>query len=183
MKTLIAIFSIIVLAACTETQEINQYMLEKDKRKHQDMLEKGARQLEQAELQAKARKEKEEQAARDLKAYHEWYDSLSYEDKMKETRWQLEEQRMKQDREDRIREQDANRQVMLEAARAQERAAAMQALGMINMGRPMLQYTPPPRVFVPNQAPMPAYNPPVPRNPNVNCTSMVNGQQIYTNCQ
>ena len=109
-----------------------------------------------------ARQEYEARAAREeRRAYREWYQKLSPEDK---------------DRED---QRSAREDAML----LQRAAIANQALQNMRMGGPMLQYTPPPRVFLPNQAPMPAYNPPVQRNPNVNCTSIVNGQQIYTNCQ
>lgn len=161
---------LLILPACAEMKAIDQYTLERDKRKHQEMVEKGAKQLEQAELQAKARKAKEEQEALDKKAYYEWYDSLSYADKMKETRYQLEQQQMKQDREDRLREQEANRQMMREATQAQERAAAMQALGLINHGR---------GIFGPSYTPSPPITPP---NQMRHCSSNIVGSSVYTNC-
>lgn len=178
-----------MLPACAEIQEVKQYNLERDKRKHQEMLERGARQLEQAELQFKAKKAKEEQEARDLKTYQEWYNALSYEDKMKERRWQLEQQEKRQAREDLMREQEANRQVMIEAARAQERAAAMQALSMMNFGRGgPLGYTPAPSPIY-QSPPMPMYTPPpmpfpplMPMPPPVNCTSTQSGNQVRTTC-
>lgn len=175
---------LLMLTACAEMKAIDQYSLERDKRKHQEMVEKGAKQLEQAELQAKARKAKEEQEALDKKAYYEWYDSLSYADKMKETRYQLEQQQMKQEREDRLREQEANRQMMREAAQAQERAAAMQAIGMINFGRGIFgpSYTPPP-VIQHYNTPVPAYNPPpIQLRQGIRCTSTQTGNQVLTNC-
>ena len=61
--------------------------------------------------------------------------------------------------------------------------AAMQALGMMNSGRGPLGsgYAPPPPIY--RRAPMPAYNPPPTEyRKGTNCTSTLNGNQVYTNC-
>jgi len=150
MKTIMVILSLLMLSACAETAEFKQYKAEKAERHAQKMKER------------KAAEEK------DLQAYREWYNGLSYEEKVAETRWQDEQRRLKEEREE---------QMLLNRA-----MIANQALQSMRMGGPVLQYAPPPRVFVPNRS-MPAYNPVMQQNQNMNCISTVNGQQVSTNCR
>ena len=98
------------------------------------------------------------QQRQERQRYQAWYQSLSPE---------------KQEREDQRRHERA--------------LAAAQALGMMNMGRgPMLQYTPPPRISVPSQAPMPQLPTNIQSQPRqgVTCLSTTSsyGGQVTTNC-
>ena len=89
--------------------------------------------------------------------YNAWYQSLSPE---------------KQEREDQRRHERA--------------LAAAQALGMMNFGKPLLQYQPPRRVYAPNSTVMPQLptNIPAQTRQSVNCISRTSpyGGQVYTEC-
>jgi hypothetical protein len=114
----------------------------------------------QAEAQALAQQEKQRQ-------YQEWYQTLSPEEKAREdyNRMEIEQREL-----DRL---------------ALQGAAAMQALGMMNLGRGTgLTYTPSPIIRPPVSDPMPVYQPAphiAPRQP-MDCTSRQVGNQVHTNC-
>lgn len=82
--------------------------------------------------------------------------------------------------------QSPERQALEDQRRHERAIAATQALGMMNFGRPILQYTPPARVMVPNQAPMPQLptNIQAPSRQGMTCISRVSpyGGQVYTDC-
>ncbi len=114
-------------------------------------LHERRRQQAQEEAQALAYQKQQQR-------YQQWYQTLTPEEQAREDYNQME-----------LAERERDRAAL-------RQSSAMQALGMMNMGRPLLQYMPPPRIIAPNTA-MPMYQPPTRR-----CTSFVNGQIINTTC-
>jgi hypothetical protein len=123
--------------------------------------EKAARQEAAREQIAAA---KAEQEAQDYQLYIDWYNKLSYEDKMKETRWQEEQKKAAQAREDMLR---LNYLAIMNSNMNQ----AMDRIHRSFQPRQTPSFSPP----VTDQAPL--YIPQRQR-----CTSNVFGDQIMTNC-
>ena len=82
--------------------------------------------------------------------------------------------------------QSPERQAIEDQRQHERSLAAAQALGMMNFGRPMLQYQPPRRVYAPNQAPMPQLptNIQTQTRQSVTCISRTRpyGGHVYTEC-
>lgn len=169
MKTLIAILSLVMLSACAPLYPHNT--LGEDVGEITLRIVGCPLTLCVSELMLhehrrnQAKQEAEEMAYQERKkAYRAWYKTLSPQEK---------------DREDR---RSAHEDAML----LQRAAIANQALQNMRMGGPMLQYTPPPRISVPSQAPMPQ----LPTNiqsqtrQSTTCISRTSpyGGQVYTEC-
>lgn len=151
MKSLLLMLSLVLLTGCAELSDLRQY-------KQEQLAKQAAHNEELAKWKA-------EQHEKDTKAYMEWYNKLSYEEKMNETRWQDEQRK---------------------AAQAREDAMLLNYLAITNnnMNAAMdrvqssFQYRPTPNITPPAMDQTPPYMPRTQR-----CTSNVFGGQIQTTCR
>ncbi len=154
------LLAVLFLAAtgCAELEELRQY-------KEEQLAKEAAYNAEHAKWKA-------EQDEKDAKAYMEWYNKLSYQEKMHETRWQDEQRK---------------------AAQAREDALLLNYLAIVNGNmnaaldrlQPSLQYRPAPPVRQYDTT-VPTYTPQLPaQNPlGTNCISRTSpyGGPVYTHC-